>query len=153
MPAGPFIVLNGVIEKIVTGEIDLANDTIRAALLTEDYSPDEENDVLWSDVAEHETSGTGYTPGEGALVSPFTITRDMDTVYVDGEDVAWPASEIEAKYIALVRSSGGDTIVGADSLIGYMDLETDGGSLSSFSSDFTVQWAEDGIFAIYRALS
>lgn len=44
--------------------------TLKCAIVTASYSPDQNADDFWSDVSANEVSGTGYTAGGNACATP-----------------------------------------------------------------------------------
>ena len=133
------IIFNSFKRDIMNGGIDLDTDTIKVALVTSAYTPDQDAHDNFDDVT-NEVSGTGYTAG-GATLGTVTVTADnTDNEGVfDAADVTWSTSTITARGAVIYKSTG----VGSTSkLICYLDFTTD---KSSSSGDFTIQWGSEGI--------
>lgn len=150
MAAGNVIPYTTNIDPLVSGGIDLDSDTIVCVLVGTGYTPNRTAHSLWSDVSANElaTSG-GYTQGGVALASK-AVTHSGGTITFDADDVQWnaPCTFTGAKYAVLVRRAGG-SLASGDLLIGYLDLNTAGGSsvVDAAGDLFKVTWAAGGILA------
>lgn len=114
------------------------SDTIKVALLTSSYTPNQGTDHVWSDISTNEVSGTGYTAGGATLTSP-TIALATHVVTLSGANTSWTTSTITARYAAIY-----DTTL-SNKLLGYVDF---GGNVSSTGATFTIAWSGSGIFTI-----
>lgn len=104
--------------------IDLEAVTVKVAIVTSAYTPDQNLHDFWSDVSANEVSGTGYTAGGNAAATPTVTLSGAGLVTFDAADPA-----------AWAQDAGGFTngrrfIVYADSgvastslLIAYSDAE------------------------------
>ncbi len=150
MAAGNFIPFTAnMTDVLMSGGIDLDSDTIVAVLLSASYTPGRTTHSTWADLSAYElATGSGYTAGGSALANK-TMTHSGGTGTWDADDVSWTTATLTAKYVALVRRAGG-SLVSGDLLIGYMDLNTAGGSstVSSTNSTFAVQWSASGIMTV-----
>jgi hypothetical protein len=129
--------------KALNKEVDFDSDTIKVALLTSSYTPDQDAHDYFNDVSTYEVSGTGYTAGGNTLASK-TATYDAGTnvIVLDAADTTWSSSTITARY-AVVYDSTGTTSTSA--LIGYVDFGSD---QSSTNGNFTITWDATGIVRI-----
>ena len=118
--------------------ITWTSDTIKVALLTSSYTPNQGTDHVWADISANEVSGTGYTAGGATLTSP-TQSVTAHVLTLGGATVSWAASTITARYAAIY-----DTSV-SNKLIGYVDF---GANVSSTAATFTITWSGSGIFTI-----
>lgn len=125
-------------KKALNKEIDYDTDTIKVALLTSAYTPDQANDDYWSDISAHEASGTGYTAG-GATLASKTIAEASNVVTLDAADVTWSNSTITARYAVVYDATGTDT---TSALICFVDF---GADVSSAGGDFKITWDASGI--------
>lgn len=130
------------IQRAFNGEVDYDTDTIKVALLTSAYVPDQDNHQTWSQVKASEVTGTGYVAG-GATLSGKTITYDPgnNVTVLDAEDVTWANSTITARYAVIYDDAGA-----ADNekvLLGYVDFGVD---QASTNGNFTITWDASGIF-------
>ena len=129
--------------KALNKEVDFDTDTIKVALVSSSYTPDQDGHDYWNDVSTYEVSGTGYTTG-GATLASKTATYDSATnvVILDAADTTWSSSTITARYAVVYDSTGtGST----SALIGYVDFGSD---QSSTNGNFTITWDSTGIVRI-----
>ena len=121
-----------------------AVNTLKMAVLTAGYIPNQATDSLFSGISANEVSGTGYTPG-GEVCSNGIVSLATGTVTVDANDPAvWSQ---DAGGFSNGRSVALYDIVSGD-LIGYSaDFGADQGNLNG---DFSVAFGVDGIFTSAR---
>lgn len=150
MAAGSFTLYDNAKELLIGDHtagvnIDTGGDTIGAHLLTSSYTPSAAH-TAWSDISGSVTADGDYS---AQTVAGQAVTRSGATVTFDANDVSFGTTvTITAKYIALVVHDTGTvgTPNNADKLIGYMDLNSGGGSVSSIASAFQINWNGSGIF-------
>ena len=130
--------------KSLNKEIDWDSDTIKVALLTSSYTPNQDTHDYYDDVVANEVTGTGYTSG-GNTLSSKTITYDgtNNVIILDAADVTWSSSTITARYAVVYDDSGASNA--AKALIGYVDFGSD---QSSTNGNFTITWDSTGIVRI-----
>ena len=130
--------------KALNKEVDFDTDTIKVALVTSSYTPNQDTHDYWDDVVANEASGTGYTTGGNTLASK-TATYDAGTnvIVLDAADVTWSSSTITARYAVVYDDSGATNA--AKTLIGYVDFGSD---QSSTNGNFTITWDSTGIVRI-----
>lgn len=130
--------------KALNKEVDWDSDTIKVALVSSSYTPNQDTHDYWDDVVANEVSGTGYTSG-GATLAGKTITYDSasNVVVLDANDVVWASSTITARYAVIYDDSGASNAQKV--LIGYVDFGTD---QSSTNGNFTVTWDSTGIIRL-----
>jgi hypothetical protein len=128
--------------KAFNKEIDFDSDTIKVALLSSAYTPNQDTHDYLDDVIGSEVTGTGYTAGGQALASK-TVTYDAanNVTVLDAADVTWASSTITARYAVVYDDSGATNAQKA--LLGYVDFGSD---QSSTSGNFTLTWDATGIF-------
>jgi hypothetical protein len=133
------VIYNSFKRDIMNGGIDLDTDTIKVALVTSTYTPDQDVHDNFDDIT-NEVSGTGYTAG-GATLGTVTVTADTtdNEGVFDAADVTWSTSTITARGAVIYKSTG---VASTSKLICYLDFTTD---KSSSSGDFTIQWGSEGI--------
>lgn len=129
--------------KALNKEVDFDTDTIKVALLTSSYTPDQDAHDYYNDVSTYEVSGTGYTAGGNTLGSK-TATYDSATnvIVLDAADTTWSSSTITARYAVVYDSTGTSS---TSTLIGYVDFGSD---QSSTNGNFTITWDATGIVRI-----
>ena len=127
-------------QNFFDGSEDWLADTIKVALLSSAYTPNQDTHEFWSDVSANEVTGTGYTAG-GQALGTKTATYDAatNTIKLDAADVTWAASTITARYAVVYKDTG---VATTSPLVAYVDFVTD---QSSNSGDFTLTWDANGI--------
>jgi hypothetical protein len=144
MAAGSFVLYDSAKEAIIdsTFNLETAGDTIVAALVLSGYTPASTHST-WNDAVAQVVLDGDYAP---QVVAGQAVTEAGGTVTFDANDVSFgdPVT-ITAKYIILIKRVGG-TLATSDPLIGYMNLDTGGGSVSSTNAQFQVNWNASGIF-------
>ena len=132
--------------EIMNGGVDLDTDTIKVALVTSGYTPNQDTHEDFADVT-NEVSGTGYTAGGAALANKSVSVDNTDNTGVfDADDVTWAASTITARGAVVYKDTG---VAATSTLVCYLDFGTD---QSSSSGDFTIQWNADGILTLGDAV-
>jgi hypothetical protein len=129
--------------KALNKEVDFDTDTIKVALVSSSYTPDQDAHDYLNDVSTYEVSGTGYTAGGNTLASK-TATYDSanNVIVLDAADTTWASSTITARYAAIYDSTGTSS---TSALIGYVDFGSD---QSSTNGNFTITWDSTGIVRI-----
>jgi hypothetical protein len=130
--------------KARVADIDLDAATVAWVLLTDSYTPAATHDD-WTDISATECADGDYSEQSVAV----TVSESAGTVTlgVSGSEVSFGTSvTITAKYLVAVIGTAG-SLTGTDKLIGYADLSSGGGSVSSASSTFKVTYASG--FATY----
>jgi hypothetical protein len=132
----------GIFDNTANLRVDLDTDTVKVALVTSTYTPNQDTHAFFSDVT-NEVSGTGYTAGGATLASPVvTLDTTNDRVDFDAADTSWTTSTITARAAVIYKSTGTGT---TSPLIAYIDFTTD--QISS-AGTFLIQWAAAGILRI-----
>jgi hypothetical protein len=128
--------------KALNKEVDWDTDTIKVALTTSSYTPNQDTHDYFNDVT-NEVSGTGYTAGGNTLASK-TITYDdaNNVIVLDAADTTWASSTITARYAVVYASTG---TASTSPLIGYVDFGSD---QSSTNGNFTITWDSTGIVRV-----
>jgi hypothetical protein len=126
-----------------TDPFDWNTDTIKVSLHTSTYSPDRDADDYHND-ATNEISGTGYTAGGQAIVSP-TVTFDSatDEIRLDHADPSWASSSFTARTAVWYKDKGGAS--SADPLIGYLPF---GADVTVSSGTFSIAIDSTGAFKL-----
>lgn len=133
------VVYNSFKQKIMDGSIDLDTDTIKVALVTSSYTPDQDTHEDFADIT-NEVSGTGYTAGGQALANKSVSKDNTDNEGVfDADDVTWSSSTITARGAVVYKDTGTPA---TSWLVAYYDFGSD---KTSTSGDFTIQWGAEGI--------
>jgi hypothetical protein len=133
------VIFNSFKKKIMDGSIDLDTDTIKVALVTSIYTPDQDAHDFFDDIT-NEVSGTGYTAGGASLANKAVTADNTDNEGVfDADDVTWGSSTITARGAVLYKSTG---TASTSPIIAYIDFGSD--KVSS-AGNFMIAWAAEGI--------
>lgn len=126
--------------KAINKEIDFNTDTIKLALYTSGYTPDQDVHDYFNDVTNEVATAGGYVAGGKTVTNcTMTYTAGTNVVKMDADDVTWSASTITARGAVLYADTGNTS---TSALIAYTDFGED--KISS-SGDFTVTWDANGI--------
>src|SRR4051812_18493274 len=108
---------------LFNAEIDYLSDTIKVALTTSGYVPDQDVEDYFNDIT-NEITGTGYTAG-GQALSGKTInyTGGSNKVTLDCTDPSWPGSTITARNAVFYDATPGSDATRP--LIGYQASSLD----------------------------
>jgi hypothetical protein len=132
------------IKNILTGAnvIDFDSDTIKVALATASYTPDQDTHDFFNDVT-NEITGTGYTAG-GATLAGKAVTYDTATNEVrwDASDTSWSTATFTARYAIVYKDTGS---AATSPLIALIDF---GANVSVTAGTFLITWAATGIAKI-----
>lgn len=127
-------------------ECDWVDGTVKCALATSSYTPNQDTHDYWDDVSANEVSGTGYSAGGATLGSKtLTYTGGTNILAMDAADVTWSSSTITARYAIIYMSTGN---AATSLLLGYVDF---GADQSSSNGNFTITWDSGGILKITAA--
>ena len=126
-------------KSIRDGDLDLAADTIKVALVTSSYTVDIDAHLDFADIT-NEISGTGYTAG-GATLTTKTVTQDdtNNRGVFDADDVTWAVATFTARGAVVYQDTGTPA---TSILMFYIDFAED---KSPSEEDFTITWASTGI--------
>lgn len=135
MAAGNFTFYNSGKLNTLNGSIVEQTDTLVMVLLADTYTPDAATHTTYADVSADEVGDADYSP---QVISNAALTESTGTVTFDSDDVSFGSSvSITAKYAVVVRRDGA-SLASGDLLLGYVNLDTGGGSVSSTNSTFSV---------------
>lgn len=133
------VIYNSFKKKIMDGSIDLDTDTIKVALVTSTYTPDQDVHDFFDDIT-NEVSGTGYTAGGASLANKAVTADNTDNEGVfDADDVSWTTATITARAAIVYKSTG---TASTSPLICYIDFGSD---KVSTAGTFTISWNAEGI--------
>lgn len=130
MAAGDFTYYAKFLERLANKEIDLDSDTFKAILCTSSYTPDDEAHDDLADIT-NELAGGDY-----ARVTLSSLAKTLT-----GKALKWTSAAanfgnpvtLTAKYLIIF-----DDTHASDALVGFVDLNTGGGSASSTTGPFSV---------------
>lgn len=119
------------------GAINFPSDTIKCALCTSTYTPNQSTHKWFSDIT-NEITGTGYTAG-GATLTTKTNTVATTVNTIDADDPSWTTATFTARYAVFYKSTGTST---TSPLIGYLDF---GADQTVSAGAFTIQLNASGL--------
>lgn len=132
------------LSQALNKEIDWDTDTIKVALLTNAYTPDQDVHNYLDDVVANEVSGTGYTAGGNTLANKTnTYNSATNVITLDADDTTWSSSTITARYAVIYDATPATNAT--KPLIGYVDFGSD---QSSSNGNFTITWDATGIVRV-----
>ena len=126
--------------------VDWVSDTVKVALCTSSYTPNQDTHTFFNDITNELTTGGGYTAG-GAALANKTVTYDSTSneTRLDADDVQWTSATFTCRYAVIYKDTGS----GATSpLFGWVDF---GGNESIASGIFVIQWDSTGILKLAAA--
>jgi hypothetical protein len=125
--------------------VDWLTDTIKVALATSTYAPNQDTHAFFSDIT-NEITGTGYTAG-GVTLANKTLTYDTATneTRLDSDDAAWTTATFTARFAVVYKSTG---VAGTSPLMGYVNF---GGDQTVSTGNFTIQWDATGVLKVTAA--
>ena len=131
------------LDHLAQKRIDLDTDTIKVALATSAWTPNQDTNDYFDDVT-NQVTGTGYTGGGATLTGvTWAYTAGTNTWKFDAADVSWPSSTITARYAVIYVETAG--AASTDPLIAYVDF---GADVSTTAGTFSIVWDAAGIFTI-----
>lgn len=133
------------LSQALNKEIDWDTDTIKVALLTNSYTPDQDVHNYLDDVVTYEVTGaTGYTAGGNTLANKTnSYNSATNVITLDADDTTWSSSTITARYAVIYDATPATNAT--KPLIGYVDFGSD---QSSSNGNFTITWDATGIVRI-----
>jgi hypothetical protein len=125
--------------------INWSSDTIKVALATSSYTPNQDTHDFFNDVT-NEVTGTGYTAGGATLGSKTaTYTTGTNTCAFDAADTSWTTSTVTARFAIVYKSTG---TASTSPLICYVDF---GADVVSSGGTFAITWDSAGIWSLAAA--
>lgn len=129
-------------KEILSGEIDLTNDTIKVALVTSSYSADKDAHEHFDDI-DNEVVGSPYVAGGSELANKaFNADNTNDRGELDADDVTWAVATITARAAIIYKSTG---VAATSTLIAYVDFGQD---YITSGLDFTIEWDSEGVLGL-----
>lgn len=127
-------------------EIDFNSDTIKCALCTSSYVPDQDTHQYYdTDITNEVANGNGYVTGGATIANPsLTYDAVTNTLKLDGDDVEWTAATFTARYAVIYDS----TPAVNKPLLCWVDFD---GDLSPSNGTLSITWSADGIAKVVVA--
>lgn len=122
--------------------IDFATDTIKVALTTATFAPNQDTHDFFNDVT-NEVSSANYTAGGVALgTKTLTYTGGTNTITFDAADSSWTTVTFTTRYGVVYKDTGVSTTSP------LMFLEDWGADQTVSAANFTIQWNANGIATV-----
>src|SRR3954469_12055440 len=101
---GKFI--EGLVSTTAARRVDWVGDTIKVALATSSYTPDQDAHDFFNDIT-NEITGTGYTAG-GVALGTKSVSYDSATneTRLIAADSSWTGSTLTARYAVVYKDTG-----------------------------------------------
>ena len=135
-------------KHFASGDIVWATDTVKVALATSTYTPNQDTHEFFSDITNELAASGNYTAG-GASLASKAISYDTATnnEILDAADLTFTALTPSAafRYAIVYKSTGTST---TSELIAYIDF---GADQNPAGSDFTLSWAATGVLYLTTA--
>lgn len=123
-----------------TTPLNPASDTIKLALVTSSYTPNQDTDDFWDDVSANEVAASGtYSTGGVTLTVTSSQDNTDDEGVMDAADVSFTGATITARYAVIYKSTG---VSSTSPLICLIDF---GSNQSSTAGTFAITFAAEGI--------
>lgn len=119
--------------------VDWVTDTIKVALATSSYTPNQDTHDFFDDVT-NEVTGTGYTAGGVTLGSKSTsFDATSNETRLIAADAVWTGATITARFAVVYKSTG---TASTSPLLGYVNFGSD---QSEAAGTFTITWDATGV--------
>lgn len=130
--------------SLALGLIDWTNDTIKAMLTTNSYTPNQDTHDFKNDVT-NEVSGTGYTAGGVALASKsLAYDTATNTLKYDAADISWTSATLTAVRNIILYDDTPATDA-TKPLIAFVTLDQD---YACTNGTLSVAWNASGILTV-----
>lgn len=148
MAAGNFTLYNSGVLDLLDGTQDWSTDDHYVVLLDSGYTPSGAH-TTYSNISSDEVSDADYDAQD--MTGESVTEPSGGTVRADADNVSFgdPVT-ITAKYaVVLVGTAAGKDA--GDALVGYVDLDDGGTTVSSTNGAFTIQWNSNGLFQVTQS--
>lgn len=126
--------LTGQYSATAARRVDWVTDTIKVALCTSTYTPNQDTHTYFSDIT-NEITGTGYTAGGVALSSKTTnYDAASNVMSLRAGASTWSSATFTCRYAIVYKDTG---TASTSPLLGYVNF---GGDQSVTSGTFTITW-------------
>lgn len=124
--------------------VDWATDTIKVALCTSSFTPNQDTNTYYSDITNEVANGSGYTTG-GATLGTKSVNYDAtsNVMSLRAATTSWSSATFTARYAVVYKDTGSAS---TSPVLGYVDF---GGNETVSSGTFSIAWdATDGVLKI-----
>lgn len=128
-----------------SAKINFPSDTIKVALLTNSYTPNQDTHDFFDDVTTYQITATGYTAGGATLASKtLTYTGATNVFKIAAANVSWTFTGAGTARYAVVYDATPSTDA-TRPLIAYVDFGED---KTATDGTFQLTWNADGICTV-----
>jgi len=126
--------------KILAGDGDWTDGTLKLAAVTSSYTPSAAHTV-WADVSGNEASGTNYSAGGETLANASKTNTKLDA-----DDVTFSNVTITFRYLVCYFSGTLESLT--NPLLFYILVDDTPDDIVVTAADYPVVWNSNGIIAI-----
>lgn len=127
--------------KLGDGSIDWNTDTIKMALVTASYTPDQDAHDFFNEVTNEISSSGTYSTGGVTLTCSVTIDNTNNRAIYDASDVSITSFTGTFRYGIIYKSTG---VSSTSPLIAVIDFT--GSNITTTVGTFDVTWSTGGVF-------
>ena len=127
--------------KLGDGSIDWNTDTIKMALVTSTYTPDQDAHDFFNDVTNEIGASGTYSTGGVTLTCSVTIDNTNNRAIYDAADVSITSFTGTLRYGIIYKSTG---VSSTSPLIAVIDFT--GSDITTTIGTFDVTWSTGGVF-------
>jgi hypothetical protein len=121
-------------------------DSIKVALTTNSYSPNQDTDEFFTTPVAFEITGTGYTARGTALTGKsLNYASAANEAQLLASNASWASATFTAYYAVVYKDTG---VNGTSVLMGYVSF---GAAQAVSSGTFTIQWDATGVLKVVAA--
>jgi hypothetical protein len=133
------VIYNAFKTNLMKKSIDLVNDTIKIALVTSAYTPNQDTHDFFDDVTNEVGASGTYSAGGGTLTTTVSQDDTDNEGVFDATDISFTTATITARGAVIYKSTG---TASTSPLICYIDF---GADKSSTAGTFAIVFAAEGI--------
>lgn len=122
--------------------VDLDADTIKLALTTSSYTPDQDSHDFFDDVTNEVSASGTYSAGGGTLTVTLSQDNTDNEGVFDAADISFTSFTGTARYAVIYKSTG---VSGTSPLVCLIDFGSD---FSATNGTFTITFAAEGIINV-----
>ncbi len=124
--------------------IDYLSDTIKVALCSSSYTPDQDAHDFFDDITNELSTALGYTQ-HGATLTTKSIAYDSgaNVIGFKADPVSWAGASFTFRYAIIYDSTPGSDATRP--LLGYVDM---GANVTALGGVFTLVWDTSGLLIV-----
>jgi hypothetical protein len=136
----------GVSSQWGSAPVNFASDTIKVALTTSSYTPNQDTHNFFSDVTNELAASGGYSTG-GVTLGTKNVGYDTasNEARLTAANSSWSSASFTTRNAIIYKSTGTNS---TSLLMGYVQF---GGDQTVSSGTFTIQWDATGVLKVTAA--